>query len=359
MPLKPRAPARRDRARTEKAVASGPISKIVVVLQENHTFDNYFGTFPGADGTAGKSILLPVTPGAAPSVAPTHSPTLTPADLNHNWPAAHSDYDGGRMDGFVYSEGSAGTMAYFDGTDLARYWSAARRYVLCDRYFTSVMSESAPNHLYLVAASSGGLRDDRVPPTLPFPPIFAQLDARGISWKVYGFTDWYSRFEYVQGSPSARARLVAGSAFATDLARGDLPDVSWIIGAVGGDEHPPKNVQAGEASVADGVLNAVGASPYWPSAAIFVTWDDYGGFYDHVPPPAVDPMGYGFRVPCLVDTPFARGGAIDSTVHDHTSILKFIETRFGLSPLGSRDAAADDFSSAFDFAQPPRSYAPV
>ena len=358
-------PPRVRRRVKEAASAADPaspfaaISKIVVVLQENHTFDNYFGTYPGSDGTAGKPILLPPSLGATPSLGPFHSPTLTPVDLNHNWTAAHADYDGGRMDGFVYSEGNESTLGYFDRSDLPHYWAAADRYVLCDRYFTSAMTESAPNHLYLVAGTAGGLRDDRVPATLRFPPIFAELDAKSVSWSVYGFTQWYERFEYVQQHPSARARFRPASDFATDLARGELADVSWIVGAPGGDEHPPKNVQVGEASVANDILDPLGRSPHWPHLAAFVTWDDYGGFYDHVPPPPVDEFGYGFRVPCLIVSPFARPGLIDSVIHDHTSILKFIETRYGLSPLATRDAAASDFAEAFDFSGPPRPFAPV
>jgi phospholipase C len=359
MPRRSRATGRPASASSPTAASSASISKIVVVLQENHTFDNYFGTYPGADGTAGKTVRLPATPGGPTSLGPTHSSTLTPTDLNHNWAAAHTDYDGGMMDGFVYGEGSAGTLAYFDRSDLPRYWAVADRYVLCDRYFTSAMTESAPNHLYLVAGTSGGIRDDSVPATLPFPPIFAQLDARGVAWKVYGFTQWYERFGYVQQTPGAQARFAPGSRFASDLAAGELPDVSWIIGAPGGDEHPPASVQAGQNSVADDVLNALGKSPYWTSLAVFVTWDDYGGFYDHVPPPQVDGFGYGFRVPCLVVSPYARSGYLDHTPNDHTSILRFIEDRYGLSPLGSRDAAANGLAEAFDFASTPRAYVPV
>jgi phospholipase C len=335
------------------------LTHLVVVLQENHTFDNYFGTYPGADGTLGKGILLPSLPGGPPVVAPTHSGTLTPGDLNHNWNAAHADYDSGKMDGFVYSEGSPTSLSFFDRSDLPHYWEAADQYVLCDRYFTSAMTESAPNHLFLVAGTAGGLRDDHVPPTLAFPPIFAQLDARGISWNVYGFTSWYERFAYVQGSPRSRARFRPAGAFTSDLAAGNLADVTWIIGAAGGDEHPPANVQQGSNGVAEGIINAVGHSPYWSSVALFVTWDDYGGFYDHVPPPQVDSEGYGFRVPCLIVSPYARPGFVNHTVNDHTSILKFIETRFGLAPLSSRDARANDLSEAFDFNAPPRPFAPV
>jgi phospholipase C len=336
------------------------IRNIVIVFQENHTFDNYFGTYPGVDGTAGKSYCLPDAPGSQNCVNPFHETSLTPADLNHNWKSAHADYDSGKMDSFVYSEGGAETMGYYDRQDLGRYWKAADNYVLCDRYFTSVMTESAPNHLFLVAGTAGGIIDDKVPKILTFPPIFQQLDSAGISWKVYSNSpSWYESFSYIQSSLAAKGNFKSAGSFASDVKSGSLSQVSWIIGAPGGDEHPPKNIQAGEGSVADDILNPLGASAYWPSVAIFVTWDDYGGFFDHVPPPQVDSYGYGFRVPCLVVSPYAKSGYIDSTVNDHTSILKFIETRYGLSPLGPRDAAANAFLEAFDFTQAPRPFTPI
>jgi phospholipase C len=356
MPSRPRPPVRRSQPVGTPSGSASSISKIVVVLQENHTFDNYFGSYPGADGTLGKGIQLPATAGGLPSLSPTHSPTLQPPELNHNWASAHADYDAGKMDGFVYSEGSASTLSFFDRADLPRYWALADNYVLCDRYFTSVMSESAPNHLFLVAASCGGLRDDRVPASLPFPPIFAPLDAKGVTWKVYGFTSWYESFDYVRQTPAAKARFVPGAQFLADVRGNALADVSWVVGAPGGDEHPPANVQTGQNAVVDGILNPLGGSPYWPSLALFLAWDDYGGFYDHVAPPPVDALGYGFRVPCLVISPYARKGFIDHTVNDHTSILKFIETRHALAPLSSRDAQANDLSEAFDFTSAPRPF---
>ncbi len=226
----------KGRAQTGSGGANnlGRIKNIVVVLQENHTFDNYFGAFPGVDGTAGRNICLPVSSGSAGCKGPFHSKTLTPADLNHNWSSAHDDYDGGKMDGFIYSEGSEGTMCYFDGSDLPHYWNAASEYVLCERYFTSVMSESAPNHLCLVAGTSGGIINDRVPPSLTFPPIFEQLDSKGISWKVYGFTKWYKSFEYVQAAGGLQSNFSAATEFMSDVKSGSLADVSWIIGAPGG-----------------------------------------------------------------------------------------------------------------------------
>ncbi|MCI4351547.1 MAG: alkaline phosphatase family protein [Thermoplasmata archaeon] len=335
------------------------LQNMVIVLQENHTFDNYFGTYPGVDGTAGKDLCLPNSPGSATCTRPFHATTRTPADINHGWDSAHADFDAGKMDAFVYTERSPTTMSYYDRSDLPRYWSVADRFVLCDRYFTSVMTQSAPNHLYLVAGTAGGLRNNQVAPTLPYPPIFAQLDALGIGWKVYGFTRWYERFAYVQGLPDPHRNFGTGAAFRKDLAAGTLPPVAWVVGAPGGTEHPPQDVQVGQNSVIDDIVNPVGTSPLWPSAAIFVTWDDYGGFYDHVAPPQVDTEGYGFRVPCLIVSPFARPGFIDHVVNDHASILRFVENRFGLSPLSSRDAAANDLAEAFDFGQAPRTFTPL
>ncbi len=358
-PKAPRRPAPLRRTVLSPRAATSPITRVVIVLQENHTFDNYFGTYPNADGTVGRSICLPNAPGSSPCTAPFHLPTSALPELSHTWASAHADYHGGSMDGFVYSEGNPSTMGFLDRSDLPRYWSAADQYTLCERYFTSAMTESAPNHLYLVAGTAGGLQDDNVPATIPFSPVFESLDAKGLRWKVYGFTKWFERFRYVQETPAAQANFGAATEFARDLTKGDLPDVSWIIGAPGGSEHPPQDVRLGMDSVADDIVNPLGRSPYWDSLAVFVTWDDYGGFYDHVAPPQVDPMGYGFRVPCLIISPYARAGFLDRTTNDHTSILRFLETRFGLPALSSRDAAANALGEAFDLASPPRPYAPI
>ncbi len=339
--------------------ATSPIENIVVVFQENHTFDNYFGTFPGGNGTRGKTYCLPTKAGSKSCVAPFHDTNLTPVDMNHTWSSAHKDYDGGSMDGFIYSEGSKETMGYYDSGDIPHYWNAAEQYVLCDSYFTSVMSESLPNHLSLVAGTCGGIIDDNPPATITFPPIFEELDGAGVSWKVYSTTTWFQNFEYVQKTPGAKAKFVPPQQIVTDIQNGTLPQVSWVIGAAASDEHPPADIQTGENYVAEEILNGLGSSRYWNSVAAFVTWDCFGGFFDHVPPPQVDKYGYGFRVGCLVVSPYAKKGFVDSVVNDHTSILKFIETRYGLAPLSTRDAAANDMSEAFDFTQPPRTFQPL
>ncbi|MDA4117921.1 MAG: alkaline phosphatase family protein, partial [Thaumarchaeota archaeon] len=349
----------RGNARSQAAAPSAAIKNIVVIFQENHTFDNYFGTFPGADGTLGKNYCLPKAPGSKNCYPPFHDSNLTPVDMNHNWSVAHKDYDGGKMDGFVYSEGNQETMGYYDSADIPRYWKAAQQYVLCDRYFTSVMSESLPNHLSLVAGTCGGIMDDNAPATIKFPPIFQQLDNAGVSWRVYSSSTWLKNFEYVQNTPGADAKFVPPARIVTDVQNGDLAQVSWIIGAAGGDEHPSQNIQLGQNYVADEIVNRLGSGKDWGSIAMFLTYDDFGGFFDHVPPPQVDKYGYGFRVPCTVVSPFAKRGFVDSTVNDHTSILKFIETRYGLAALSTRDAAANDMSEAFDFTQAARAFQPI
>ena len=165
-------------------------------------------------------------------------------------------------------------------------------------------------------------------------------------------------FAYVQNSPAAKAKFVPASDVITDIQAGSLSDVSWIIGAPGGDEHPSENIQAGQNSVA-GIVDSLGSGQYWDSVAIFVTWDDFGGFYDHVAPPQVDSYGYGFRVPCLIIAPYAKQGYIDSTVNDHTSILKFVEEQYGLTSLSTRDQAANGMQEAFDFSKPARVFQPI
>jgi len=243
--------------------AFSAIDNIVVAFQENHTFDNYFGTFPGANGTAGSSICLPRKKGSrTPCVSPFHSPTPTPVDMNHTWASAHADYDGGKMDGFVYSEGNQATMCYFDQADIPRYWKAAQQYVLCEGYFSSVMSESLPNHLSLVAGTCGGIINDNVPKSITFPPIFQQLDQKGVSWKVYSTTtSWLKNFAYVQGSATAKANFVPATQFAVDVKDNALSQISWIIGAPGGDEHPSGSVSVGQDSVANDIVNNIGGAP--------------------------------------------------------------------------------------------------
>jgi phospholipase C len=354
--------------------AALPIKHVIVIVEENHTFDNYFGTYPGANGIA-NAKPQPVAPGSTVALRPFEINTSTiSSDLCHSNACGLGDYDNGSMNGFVVSEGNNLTMGYFNPELVADYWDYASRYVLMDDFFSSVMGPSLPNHLYLVAGQSGGLLADSfagsfsfTSPTVKdstfyFDSIVSELDAKGVSWKYYAggyasLNNWnpLPGFESLKTNETLLAdNVVDTSRFYTDLTGGKLPDVSWVMPeSDAASEHPPYNITVGEDDIVS-EIDAVMASPYWNSTAIFLTWDDYGGWYDHVAPPQVDQYGYGFRVPCLIISPYARQGYIDGTLSDFTSTLKFIETLYSLAPLSTRDAAASNLMEAFDFSQSPR-----
>jgi phospholipase C len=347
-----------------------PIEHIVVIMEENHTFDNYFGTYPGANGIAGATAQPSDVTGAAP-VQPfvITTPTIS-RDMDHSWTSAHTAFDGGKMDGFVTAAGTNQTMGYFDPSLIDQYWKLASDYVLLDNFYTSVMGPSLPNHLYLIAAQSGGLTGDGVggklnftsetvyDDTFHFKCIMDELDQVGVSWKYYAggsanLNNWNPMpgFASFKESPARLSKVVETQQFVSDLENHVLPSVSWIMPASDDtSEHPPYDITTGEQDVMS-IVNAIMSSDYWPSTAIFLTWDDWGGWYDHVTPPQVDGMGYGFRVPCLVVSPYAKRGAVDHTQGDFTSILKFVETVHSLGPLTPRDASASDLMEAFDFTQ--------
>ncbi len=304
--------------------SSYPINHVIVVLQENHTYDNYFATYPNKTAPQGMYHL---------------NSTKPPRDLCHSWDCAHQAYHNGKMDGWNDSL----AFGYYDYRDIAFYWNLAREYVLFDNYFSSVMSNSLPNHLYLVAGQSGGIKGgDRPNGTLGFVSVLNVFEERGISFKLYrwGIPCYFFPKNQMSGCPSQE------SEFFQDLANGTLPSVSFVEALY--TEHPTQDIRQGEQSVAE-LVKATMESRYWQSAAFFITWDDYGGWYDHVKPPQVDGFGYGFRVPLLLVSPYARHGYVDHTLADHTSVLKFIETLFGLPSLAQRDSKANNLIEAFNF----------
>jgi phospholipase C len=353
---------------------SDPIKHVIVIMEENHTFDNYFGTYPGANGIA-NAKPQPVAPNSAVLTKPFEiNSSVLSRDMCHANSCALRAYDNGSMDGFAIAAGTNLTMGYFNPQLVANYWDYASQYVLMDNFFSSVLGPSLPNHLYLIAGQSGGLVKDTfagminfTSPTVAhntfyFSPIINEMDAKGVSWKYYAggsqnLNNWnpLPAFSSVEDNQTLYSRITNPSQFLTDVRSGNLPDVSWVMPATDEtSEHPPYNITAGEDDVMSEV-NAVMSSPYWNSTAIFLTWDDYGGWYDHVTPPQVDAYGYGFRVPCIVISPYAKPGYIDNTQADFTSILKFIETTWSLPTLSTRDGAASNLTEAFNFAAAPRS----
>lgn len=351
---------------------ASPIKHIIIIVEENHTFDNYFGTYPGANGLNGYSAQPDPATGA--TVRPFHLPGVTlTQDLCHTWECAHKAYDNGKMDGFVAAAGTNLTMGYFDYNQIPYYWDYASQYVLLDNFYSSVMTASLPNHLYLVAGQSGGLTVGSTSGvinsatssvhnnTFYFRSIVDELDANRISWKYYAggygsLNNWnpLPAFAFFRSNQTRMQNLAPPDQFAKDVQSSKLADVTWLMPSVDpSSEHPPYNITIGEHAVVS-EINTVMESSYWNSSAIFVTFDDYGGWYDHVTPPQVDAYGYGFRVPCLVISPYARHGYVDHTQSDFTSLLRFVEVAHSLQPLAARDGLANSMTEAFDFARSPR-----
>ena len=356
-----------------------PIRHIVVLIQENHSFDNYFGTYPGADGipagtclpksfdNPGLGCASPSHVGGAPVLGLGSDPTLFDRQFNS-----------GLMNGFVAAyrigRGTAGLpkpLGYYDDRDIPIAWNLARQYVLFDRFFSSAHGGSVWNHMFAISARPGNPDDDRLPLPAGYPDtptIFDRLQSAGVPWRYYvkdydptntidnpGVGEQVSQLSQVPllampryvRSQRLSSHIVDLGKFYSDARSGRLPAVSYI--APGGlSEHPPGKLIAGQTLVRS-VVNELMRSPEWSSTAFVLTYDSWGGWYDHVKPPAVDAYGYGFRVPTILVSPYARRGAIDHTTLDSTSILRFIEDNWRLAPLARRDANANSIASAFDF----------
>lgn len=372
--------------------AAQHIKHIVFFIKENRTFDNYFGTYPGANGATtavdseGETIPLQ------------HQQDQIP-DINHSSSAAKQAYDNGNMDQFdvISSENSTyksrrdnpyanNSLTQLYQSDIPNYWLYAQNFVLGDNMFSSLIGPSFPNHLYTIAAQSGGVVDnplnntttwgcdvpnEKVPvlsngtthlenACFNFQTLADELDARGYSWRYYappannGGYIW-SSFDAISHIRYGKdwQYIVPTEQFAADAASGNLPTVSWVVTPSWASEHPPASVCQGENWTVH-ILNALMRGSDWSSTALFLTWDDFGGFYDHVAPEKVDSYGLGFRVPLLVISPYAKKGYIDHTQYEFSSMLRFAEDILGLAPLTMRDKGANNMLNAFDFTQKPR-----
>jgi phospholipase C len=362
----------------EDPPAATPIRHVIVLMQENHTFDNYFGTFPGADGPAA-DLCIPIDPTALGlgCVVPFHLESTRTVDLHHGSSVGLAAYNNGLMDGFIAAQNERNlpgetAMGYYDGRDLPYYWNLATEYVLTDALFSSVQGSSEANHFYWVA---GRAATGPIPPDgYAFPTIFDRLQEAGVSWKFYvqnydptitfrnrqPTSDKAAQLVWAPllnmgrflDDPDLSSRIVDLSEYHEDLAAGTLPAVAYMVPS-GASEHPPGDVALGQV-FATSLITALMRSSAWDSSLFMVTWDDWGGWFDHVPPPAVDADGYGFRVPGIIVSPYARRGYIDSTTYDFTSILRFIEDNWGLEPLSGRDATANSIATSLDLVAPPR-----
>src|SRR5512140_2444189 len=375
-PVQAAAPAQASAPKTKT-----PIQHLIFVVQENHTFDNYFGTYPGADGLPA-NVKMPIDPNN-PSmgyVEPWHIGEATITDISHNAVTFVGQFDGGKMDGFVSalnarSENGKIAMGYYDDRDIPYYWNLADHYVLFDHFFSSAPDGSYVNHMYSVAGAPANQENPSGNVALNnMPTIFDRLHAAGISWKFYVQNyDPTINYRHVTGvgsrdsqviwvpmlnmsrfldDPALSSHIVDLKQYYVDVEHGTLPAVSYIVPS-GASEHPPQYPKNGEKFIRS-LLQELMRSNAWSSSAFVLAYDDWGGWYDHVLPPRVDANGYGLRVVAMLISPYAREAYIDHTQLDFTSVLKFIETNWGVPALSTRDASANDLMSAFDFSQPPR-----
>src|ERR1700674_4771383 len=399
------------------------IEHVVIFIQENRSFDHYFGSYRGVRGFAEQSSAFeqadPANTTNRPvgKLLPFHLDTsMTNAacthDITHACLPQHQSWNNGAMNGFVNSRlpidanDATLTMGYYTRADMPYYYAVADAFTICDNYFCSVMGPTDPNRLYTMAASidPGGKNGGPILQTivtnrtsvygrLTYTTMPEQLQARGIPWKIYSSPDEnvlggilsdnvLSYFKNYQDPASALHQNAFGPQFPldflTDVASGNLPQVSWLVGSVLTSDHPPSPSTFGE-NILSLIMEAFRANPaLWAKTVLFVTYDENGGFFDHVAPmtappgtpgeyvtaPAVPdptvigspaitgPIGLGFRVPVLILSPFSRGGFVSSDLFDHTSILRFLETRFGgeVPNLSAwRRAAVGDLTSAFNF----------
>jgi phospholipase C len=334
----------RGGARAATSASGGvPIRHIIVDCQENRSFDHYYGFAPFT-GSYGVPPGYSQPDGHGGVVTPFHFTSLTTSDVGHSWSAMHAAYDGGAMDGF-YTTNGINCMGYYTGQDLPFYYSLFSNFTLCANYFCSVMGPTYPNRFYLAAGTSGGITNNNVwgYGVFDYPIILDLLEDAGVSWKVYN-TAWDpvppgdSDNVFVFWKRWANDGRTRGSKsdYLADLKHGRLPQVSFVIPSFlrGQDEHPPANVQTGM-GIQQELVTALQNSSAWASSAYIITYDESGGFFDHVRPPQLDAYGFGFRVPTWVISPFARKGHLEPTLYEHSSILKFIEAVFGLPSLAS------------------------
>ncbi|HEY5189981.1 MAG TPA: alkaline phosphatase family protein [Solirubrobacteraceae bacterium] len=369
------------------------IRHIVVIMQENRSFDSYFGTFPGADGIPmrhGRPTVCVYDPMRHHCVRPYHDPHLVNFGGPHDQPAYQADYNNGKMNGFikarevcqiVFDKTECNTklrddmMGYHDAREIPNYWAYAKHFVLQDHMFEPDASWSLPAHLFLVSewsafcitpgnpfSCTSNLEDPGLPADFgPAPhtqPDYAWTDLtyllhkNSVSWAYYirkgpepdcetgelfcsykeqdartpGIWNPLPSFDTVRQDHQL-GNIRDTSSLLKGLKRGQLPAVSWVIPNGVVSEHPTSSIRTGQAYVT-GLINAIGRSPAWKSTAIFLAWDDWGGFYDHVRPPKIDVNGYGFRVPGMVISPYARSHMIDHEQLSFDAYAKFIEDDF-------------------------------
>jgi phospholipase C len=385
---------------------STKIQHIVVIFQENRTPDNLFHGLPNADiANSGLNSLGQTI-------------TLSPITLANNYDLSHAHsafvkmYDGGKMDGadlvaIGCQSGATGCppanpqFMYVNPSEVAPYFQMAEKYTFGDRMFQTNQGPSFPAHQFIIAGTSAptatsdlfasenphlpaagdvvgctaptgefvllidpsGSESSSQYPCFEHPTLVDELDQKGVTWKYYTPTPgsiWTgpNAIQHLRNGPDWTNNVITPSTqILTDITAGQLPQVSWVIPTAAASDHASSNDGSGPSWVAS-IVNAIGASPYWSDTAIIITWDDWGGWYDHVAPKITNSYEYGFRVPLIVVSPYAKPAYVSHVTHDFGSILKFIEEVFQVSELGYADTPADDLSDCFDLQQAPIVFQP-
>ncbi|MFI1657250.1 alkaline phosphatase family protein [Streptomyces sp. NPDC020472] len=347
--------------------AATPVQHFVYLMQGPRTFDNYFGTYPGADGIPADACQPRTADGpAADCVRPYALHDKAPGPLSPSRSIVAAQVNGGRMDGFVSAytrQGRDGTpvMGHYDARDLSFSWAAADRYVLFDRFFSAVPYGTAAERSYWVSGSAPAAGDR--------PTVFDRLQQAGVSWKFYvqdyrpgenvrtpGSTQQarvpllnYARFI---DDPALASHIVDLDQYYRDLENGTLPSVAYISSS-GASEASARSVPAGQKLIRS-LATQLALSRYWDSSALLWSYDGSGGWYDHVAPPTAADGPRGLRVPAVLISPYAPAGRVDHQVLDSSSALRFIEDNWNLEPLGGRVASATGLAAAFDFSAAPR-----
>jgi len=372
--------------------SSQKIKHIVVIMQENRTTDNLFNGFPGADTVqSGTSYGKTVTLQAVPFEQGT--------DVDHSHTGWWTDWDNGLMDGFTHKGVTYPIAnlpyAYVPQSETVPYWKLAEAFTFGDRMFQSNTGPSFVAHQYMIAGQSAtadenptntpwgcdGPATNRVallgPNGTDLPGVFPCfdyqtmadiLDANGVTWRYYAPADtasggiWsaYQAIHHIRyGSDWTNNVISPNTHVLTDIQNGILAQVTWIVPAASYSDHAGAGLTDEGPDWVASIVNEIGASQYWDSTVIFISWDDWGGWYDHVNPPQVDAMGLGFRVPLIVVSPYAKHGYISHVEHEFSGFLRYTEEVFNLPNLGTRDVSADDFADCFDYTQTPQPYTQI
>ena len=353
----------------------GQLSHVIVVVMQNNSFDHLFGTYTAPAGNTVEG-LNPSVIGyqeidqSGNTVTPYALGSTLPPNIPEGYGAYTAEWDNGKMDKFAYNDGDI-AMGYYDNTTagISTLWNYANQYSLADHYFQSSWGEAPTNQLYMVAADDNDrnydvnpyyppchlVETDAIPYT--FQNVADQLFAKQISWGMFQ-EDWgncasdqplHNAFQYFT-STNTSPNIQDYANFSTKLQNGTLPAVSFVIPSASHDMHPGyKNPVSDGINFLDELIKEVQASTIWPTAAIIITFDTGGGWYDHVPPPQIDDQGLGFRVPTLVISPLAKQGYVSHKVMDHVSILKLIQWNWGLPSLNARNDVSGDMLDMFKF----------